>query len=368
MLNRRNKRGALAAAALTVVLTLAACGQPGSGDLAETSGSTTATSIPDSGSAPSVPPPSLTVIPPDGGSASASVGPSSAPMSSVSSASSAPDRTTATSSTPATDGTGQGGGEDPTTTATSTKSTTESTRTSATKTSATKQTNQPMGHMTGKVVAIDPGHNGQNYAHPEIINQKIDGGNGFENVCNTTGTETNDGYPEHQFNWNVANYLKQELQAKGITVVMTRQNNDGVGPCTPKRAQIENDSAAAAVISIHADGEAAGVRGFYVITNGEPTHGQKLAEQSLSLGHDVRDALESAGFLPTNDPDLGENGMWTRADLTGLNLSTKPKILVELGNMRNAKEATVMSSADGQQRYAKALAAGTIAYLLSGGS
>ncbi|GGM05800.1 N-acetylmuramoyl-L-alanine amidase [Nakamurella endophytica] len=215
--------------------------------------------------------------------------------------------------------------------------------------------------LAGKIVAIDPGHNGDNANHPEIINQKIDGGNGYENVCNTTGTETDDGYPEHAFTWHVSQYLEQELAARGIRVVLTRHSDDGVGPCTPERARIENDAHADAVVSIHGDGVDAKVRGFYVLTNGRPTDGPAMAARSLQLARAIRDGLEQVGFPASNT--LGSDGLWTRDDLTGLNLSTRPKILVELGNMRNPREAATMSSPEGQRAYAHALALGVVAFL-----
>src|SRR6476469_3767678 len=85
------------------------------------------------------------------------------------------------------------------------------------------------GGVAGRVVVIDPGHNGANGAHPEIINQLVDAGFGETKPCNTTGTSTNDGYTEASFNWKVANYLRPMLESQGITVVMTRDSNDGVG-------------------------------------------------------------------------------------------------------------------------------------------
>lgn len=217
------------------------------------------------------------------------------------------------------------------------------------------------GGLAGKVVAIDPGHNGANGDHPEIINQRIDGGYGQRNVCNTTGTETNAGYTEHEFTWHVASHLRPLLEAKGIKVVMTRYNDTGVGPCTDKRAGIENGADADAVVSIHGDGAPAEVRGFYVLTATRPPAGAAMAAASLQLASCIAAAAIDAGFPASNT--LGSGGLWMRDDLTGLNRSTRPKILIECGNMRNAAEAAVMSSTSGQKRYAEALAQGVFAFL-----
>ena len=216
--------------------------------------------------------------------------------------------------------------------------------------------------MTSKTVVIDPGHNGQNHNHPEIINQQVPAGLGQTKPCNTTGTETNAGYPEYDFTWNVAQQLKAALEAKGITVVMTRNSNDGVGPCVDKRAAIGNDNEADAVISIHGDGDEASAEGFYVMTAGQPAAGAMPAE-STRLADDVRDSLENGGLSPNNH--LGENGLWTsRTDLAGLNLSLRPTVMIEAGNMRNDADAAMMSSASGQQKVAAALAVGVVQYLI----
>lgn len=213
------------------------------------------------------------------------------------------------------------------------------------------------------MIAIDPGHNGGNGAHPEIINKLIDGGYGQRNVCNTTGTETDAGYTEHQFTWQVAGHLRSLLEDAGITVLMTRTSDTGVGPCTNVRAAMENKAEADAVVSIHGDGAPSSVRGFYVLTATRPPAGSAIAERSLALASSIADAAVANGFPASNS--LGSNGLWKRDDLTGLNLSMRPKILIECGNMRNAAEAAVMSSSSGQRRYAQALADGVFDYLKS---
>lgn len=277
---------------------------------------------------------------------------------------STPTSTATTPSTPTTPTTA-------TTTPSSPATTTRRTSTTPSSTTASSRPATPASsagsarRSTGTfVVALDPGHNGANGDHPEIINAKIDGGNGYRNVCNTTGTQTDAGYPEHQFAFNVATLLRPLLQAQGVTVVMTRTSDDGVGPCTNVRAALENRSNADAVVSIHGDGVAAKVEGFYVLTATRPPAGPATAAASSRLARAVRDAMISAGFPPSNT--LGSQGLWDRDDLTGLNKSTRPKILIECGNMRNPEEAGWMSVKSGQRRYAAALAAGTMAYLRGG--
>ncbi len=210
-------------------------------------------------------------------------------------------------------------------------------------------------------MVIDPGHNGANGANPSIINATVDAGFGQTKACNTTGTSTDDGYSEHAFTWAVANRVRSLLQASGVTVVMTRDSDDGVGPCVNKRAAVGNSAGAAAVVSIHGDGAAAGDQGFYAMTSVRLPNGAAVGAQSTELATAVRDALVGAGATPSNY--VGSQGLWKRDDLAGLNLSTVPTTMLELGNMRDAQDAAFMKSDAGQDVLAAGIAQGILAWL-----
>ncbi|WP_307793250.1 N-acetylmuramoyl-L-alanine amidase [Amycolatopsis sp. MtRt-6] len=224
-------------------------------------------------------------------------------------------------------------------------------------------TTSPLPSAAGKVVVLDPGHNGGNGAHPAEINRQVPAGRGKTKPCNTTGTATNDGYPEHAFTFDVAQRVGKALADKGIRVVYTRQDDTGVGPCVDRRAAIGNEANADAVVSIHADGsEAAGASGFHVAYSAPPLNAAQGAP-STRLAQTLRDTMRTSGFGTANY--IGANGLSPRADLAGLNLSTRPAALVECGNMRNATEAARMTSAAGRGQYASAIAAAIEAYLAS---
>jgi N-acetylmuramoyl-L-alanine amidase len=75
----------------------------------------------------------------------------------------------------------------------------------------------------------------------------------------------------------------------------------------------------------------------------------------------LRDALRTGGF-PDSDY-IGKDGLSARDDLAGLNHATRPTALVECANMRNADEAAVVSSPEGRERYATAIADGVLDFL-----
>jgi N-acetylmuramoyl-L-alanine amidase len=212
-----------------------------------------------------------------------------------------------------------------------------------------------------QVVVLDPGHNGANAANPTEINRPVPAGRGRTKPCNTTGTATNAGYPEHAFTWDVAVRVRDLLTAKGIEVILTRPDDDGVGPCVDRRAAIGNEAQAAAVVSIHADGSTnASAHGFHVAYSSPPLN-EAQGEPAMTLATTMRDTMVSAGFETSTY--IGTKGLSPRDDLAGMNLSERPAVLVECGNMRNADEAATFSSPEGRQSYANAIAAGIQAYL-----
>jgi N-acetylmuramoyl-L-alanine amidase len=218
------------------------------------------------------------------------------------------------------------------------------------------------GGLAGRVVAIDPGHNGANGANPGIINQPVPAG-GFTKACDTTGTATDAGYSEAAYNFDVATRMVPILAAEGIKVVLTRPSNTGVGPCINQRAAIGNAAHADAAISIHADGAPAGGRGFHVIQPAlVPGYTNGIVAPSHQLALAVRAGFLSGTGMPYSTY-IGVQGLDTRGDLGGLNLSTVPKVFIECGNMRNSTDAALLSSPAFRQRAALALAQGIEAFL-----
>lgn len=214
--------------------------------------------------------------------------------------------------------------------------------------------------LTGVTIAIDPGHNGGNAEHPEVIDKLVDVIT-KKKPCDTTGTETDAGYPEHEFNWDVAERLRVALQSRGATVLMSRDNDDGVGPCITDRTALTNSADVA--ISIHADGGSHEGHGFHIM---EPVlikgHTDAIVGPSHELALALRDSYqEGTGLPPANY--IGDHGINPRDDMGGLNLSQVPKVMVECGNMRNEGDANKLTDPEWRQRAAEALAAGIAAFL-----
>ncbi len=219
--------------------------------------------------------------------------------------------------------------------------------------------------MAGEVIAVDPGHDGGNAGAAAFIDQPIWRGNGTES-CDTVGTETAAGYAEHAFTFDVASRLEALLEAEGATVVMTRTDDAGVGPCVNVRAAIGNEAGADAAVSIHADGGPVAGRGFDVI---EPlpvvspvSDNTAVVPASAGLAAAVRNAFAADTGEPASDYS-GVDGIDQRSDLGGLDLTTVPKVLIECANMQNPVDAALTESPAWRQQAAQGLADGISAFL-----
>lgn len=206
---------------------------------------------------------------------------------------------------------------------------------------------------------LDPGHNGGNASHLTEIDRQVPDGRGGTKACNTTGTSTGGGYPEHAFTWDVALRVRDALTAHGIRVILTRSDDAGVGPCVNERAALANAAGAAALVSIHADGAAPSGRGFHVAYSAPPLNAAQ-GPPSVALARSLAETMRAGGFPPSSY--VGSNGLDPRSDLAGLNFARIPAALVECANMRNPAEAALVSTPAGRVRYAAAIAAGIFAW------
>ncbi|MDJ1138436.1 N-acetylmuramoyl-L-alanine amidase [Streptomyces iconiensis] len=220
--------------------------------------------------------------------------------------------------------------------------------------------------LRGRTVVVDPGHNPHNRDHPGKISRPVDIGTG-KKECDTTGTATNSGYAEAEFTLDLARRVRTALQARGATVKFTHDGKTPYGPCVDERAQKGNSAKADAVISLHADGAPSGARGFHVILPASVHKGdadtRRIVGPSRRLGTAVRDNFrEATDERPANYLGDGK-GLDTREDLGGLNLSRVPKVFLECGNMRDARDAAHLTSVKWREKAAHGISDGITAFL-----
>ena len=216
---------------------------------------------------------------------------------------------------------------------------------------------QARADLVGKTIVLDAGHGA---SADEPLTRQVPNGRGGTKDCQTTGTSTNDGFPEHTFTWDVVSKIRDGLAQLGATVVLTRTDDTGPAPCVDARAATANAVHPAAIVSIHGDGGPASGHGFHVNYSSPPLNDAQSGG-AMRLANVMRDQLAASGVAESTY--IGSAGLYGRADLAGLNLAEYPAVLIELGNMRNADDAARMTSPQGQADYAAAVVKGLTAYL-----
>jgi N-acetylmuramoyl-L-alanine amidase len=236
-----------------------------------------------------------------------------------------------------------------------------STTASSTTTTTTMTPRSSLQPLRGVVVGLDPGHNGDNWRDPWFIDRLIWNGSASE-TCDTTGTATDSGYSEAQFNWNVATDARDQLEALGARVVLTRASNTGVGPCVTTRALLLDRARVDVAFDVHADGGPPTGRGFTILVPVRDAWNHQVITSSLRLAGDLRATFHAVTKMPYSTYD-GVGAIRARSDLAGLNLTTVPKVLIECGNMRNATDAALLVSPAFQRLAARAIVEAVEAFL-----
>ncbi len=224
----------------------------------------------------------------------------------------------------------------------------------------------PRGGLKGRTVLIDPGHNPHNRDHGREIARPVDIGN-ERKECDTTGTATDDDYPEASFTLDVARRARTLLERQGAKVVFTQDGDRPYGPCVDERAAIGNKAHADAALSLHADGSGAGNRGFHVILPARVRAGSAdtsgIVKPSRRLGEGLARRFEAATGSDPSNYIGGGTGLDVRSDLGGLNLSTVPKVFIECGNMRDPKDAAQLTDPKWRQKAALGITEGITDFL-----
>ena len=216
-------------------------------------------------------------------------------------------------------------------------------------TAAVPRTNNGGSH----VVVIDPGHqrSGDSTTEPNGP------GSGTMKARVTSGTRgTTSGVAEFELNLTVGLQLKTELQNRGYTVYMTRETHD-INISNKERAQYATSVGAEIAVRIHANGsENSGVNGALTMApSANNPYIANLSAESTRLSKCIIDSYCTA----TGFKNLGVTATDT---MTGINWSTVPVTIIEMGFMSNPTDDTNMNSPAMQVKMVQGIADGIDAY------
>ena len=204
------------------------------------------------------------------------------------------------------------------------------------------------------LIVIDPGH--QQYGNSE---QEPVGPGASETKAKVSGgtSGTASGVPEYQLTLDIGLQLRDELEARGYQVIMTRDTNE-VDISNSERATVANEAAAAACIRIHAKGAGdSRATGAMTIcqTPGNVYNGD-LYEESRALSDSVLNAY-------TEKTGIDYEYVWETDSMSGINWCRVPVTILEMGYMTNSEEDLQMQDPEFQVKMTDAIADGIDAFM-----
>lgn len=216
------------------------------------------------------------------------------------------------------------------------------------------------GRLDGKVIVLDPGHNGGKWI--QSINNARKPMFGTEGQrCQAIGaTAADKKTTESSINWAIAQKVLPQLLQAGATVILTRPDNEGVGPCNDERAAMANAANADFLMSIHADGvENQTPRGFFTLVPGHSAGGQALIDADKAAAAKIVAAVKAHSQIPPSNY-LGKDEGWVhQEDMATLNNLTKTRgVLLEIGNIFQNQDWAIVNSDAGKQSLADGIVAG----------
>ena len=205
----------------------------------------------------------------------------------------------------------------------------------------------------GKIIAIDPGHQMAVDSATEPV-----GPGAAEQTARVSReiTGTRSRKAESELNLEVALKLKAALEAVGYQVVMTR-DTQSVNLSNAERAQIANNANANACISIHAHGSTDdSVKGVMTVC---PTAANPYCAAIYNNSYRLSNAVVNAVAASAGTVNAG---IWQTDTMAGLNWSTVPVTILEMGYLTNAEEEQQLVTEDYQNKIVQGIVEGLNQY------
>ena len=210
------------------------------------------------------------------------------------------------------------------------------------------------GKVRSKIIAIDAGHQRKGNSAQEPIGP----GASATKPKVASGTHGNaSGVNEYELTLQVSLQLRDELEARGYEVYMIRTTHD-VNISNAERAQMAAAAGADILVRIHANGsDKTSISGALTMapSNSNPYLTKSVISASQTLSRKIVDNFCAA-------TGAKNQGVMSTDAMSGINWSTIPVSIVEMGYMTNRAEDLKMASASYQAKMVQGIANGIDAY------
>lgn len=206
-----------------------------------------------------------------------------------------------------------------------------------------------------KTVAIDPGHQGSwvDMSEQEPM------GPGSSEMKAKASTGTSGRYtdiPEYELNLDISLALRDELESRGYAVIMTRTDNDAA-ISNKERAEKAYKEGGDVYVRIHANGDEntsmSGALGM--VPSPENSYVGDLAEESYRLAECIVNAY-------CEKTEFNNLGIQYYDNMTGINWSQIPVMILEMGFMTNESDDRAMADKEMRKKMVIGIADGIDQY------
>lgn len=181
------------------------------------------------------------------------------------------------------------------------------------------------GKLSQKTIVLDPGHGGRQ-----------------------TGAIAG-GVKEKDLNLLIAKQIKEALEEKGVTVIMTRTDDTELD--LPSRPAVAAKNGADIFVSIHCN-----ACGIPDKMSGVETYYHPAQPSSRALAAAIHDAV-------IKKTGLKDRSIRERSSLAVLRHSQVPAVLLECGYLDNSKDRALLMSSEFRKKFASAVAEGLRVYV-----
>jgi N-acetylmuramoyl-L-alanine amidase len=207
------------------------------------------------------------------------------------------------------------------------------------------------GMLKNKIICIDAGHG----ITSKKYNEKIAPTAKETKPAFVSGTRGSK-YTEEELVLIVAKKLQTKLLSIGATVIMTREGHETT-LSNIERAKFANDAKVDISIKLHADGMSnKNAKGMSVLVpSTKYIKAPNVVLESRKIGEIIlKNCVSNTGAQ--------NRGVVEHSDMTGLNWSTVPVILLEMGFMTNDVEDKLLSIEEYQDKIVDGIVNGVLEY------